>query len=213
MPTDLRRRVLDASLAIVAAHGPAALSLREVARRAGVSHQAPYKHFPDREAILAALVTEAFEGLAGAMDGAMADVAEPSAALVAAGRAYVRWARANPGSWRLLFRPDMVALDRYPEARAAGGRAFAVLQRGVGALSRAPSPGGHPLAVLGDPEAEVRLALAWSTVQGLAALLVDGPLPMPGSSLDADALAEAVPALLGQAVEGLEVEGGRRRET
>jgi len=61
---DLRRRILDASAALLESDGLAALSLREVARRAGVSHQAPYHHFKDRESILAELVTEGFERLA-----------------------------------------------------------------------------------------------------------------------------------------------------
>lgn len=182
--THLRRRVLDVSLAIVQEEGVAALSIREVARRAGVSHQAPYRHFADREEILATLAAEGFDALAAAMQAAAA-AAEAAGfdALAAAGCAYVRWARANPGAYRLLFRPDLLARP-HPDLAAAGARALGVLE----GLVRAR----------GGADTEVPVALAWSTVHGLAGLLIDGPLPLRGGS--AARLEAEVPARLAAAL-------------
>ena len=151
-----RREILDAALEIVASGGPAALSLREVARRLGRSHQAPYRHFTDREAVLAALVEEGLRGLAEAMRGRD---------LPGAGEAYLRWAVDHPGHYRLLFRPDLVDLERYPDTRAAGDAAWAELA-------------GHARQLPGDPD--LNAAVLWSTVHGAATLYLDGPLRDPG---------------------------------
>lgn len=172
MPSNLRERILQASREVVAAQGPGALSIREIARQAGVSHQAPYKHFRDREEILATLLLEGMDGLATALEAAGED---PQAV----GRAYVRWALANPGPFRLLFRPDMVATGD-PRVQEAGARAWACLERLSAALAGSPA------------EREVIAARLWSLAHGLATLLLDGPLPAQGSSLDTDTLAERV---------------------
>ncbi|MCB9779236.1 MAG: TetR/AcrR family transcriptional regulator [Alphaproteobacteria bacterium] len=182
----LRRRVLDASLVVVERDGVAGLSIRAVARAAGVSHQAPYKHFENREEILATLVAEGFDGLADALEGA-ATAGDGVARLGAAGRAYVQWAVAHPGSYRLLFRPDLVSAT-HPEVQRAGGRALDVLRTVVAAMVDD--------GVLYGDYAEPVLVLAWSTVHGLASLLIDGPLPLRGGALDADALIADVPARL-----------------
>jgi len=178
--TDTRRAVLDAAVALIAAQGHAALSFREVARRAGVSHQAPYHHFGDREGILAAIAEEAFRGLAEALE---ATAALPAAArLEASGLAYVRWALAHPGHYRTLFRPDLVDADAHEGLRRESARAFAFLERLVAALHAA----GH--ATWRDPG--ILLALIWSTVHGVVSLVLDGPLPPPGR--DPDKLGAAV---------------------
>jgi AcrR family transcriptional regulator len=158
-----------------------------VARQAGVSHQAPYKHFANREEILATLVAEGFDGLTRATDEAW--TGQPRQDLVLVGRAYVRWALAHPGAYRLLFRPDVVPYG-HPIAGPAATRAFAGLSRLVDQLIIAG-------AIL--PEArEPCLALFWSAVHGLASLLIDGPLPVKGSTLGVDQLVdEAVGQLSG----------------
>lgn len=172
---DLRRQVLDASAALVASDGVDALSLREVARRAGVSHQAPYHHFGDREGILAALVEEGFAGLADGLAGAPG--------LAEAGRAYVRFALAHPGHFRVMFRPDLVALERHPQAQEQAKRALgalaALVEREIASGTISP-----------DQREEV-LAAAWSLVHGLSVLLLDGPPGLPGSR---ESLASSVPA-------------------
>ncbi len=161
---DLRRRILDTGRALLEARGPAALSLREVARLAGVTHQAPYHHFANREAILAELVGQGFDELASALAAANGRVAVvgPRAGVVESGLAYVGFALAHPGLFRIMFRHDMCDPAHAPAARAAGERAYGELLRLVELVHGAA---GDELA-----------ALYWAQVHGLAGLLIDGPL-------------------------------------
>ncbi len=145
-PLDARRRILDASIALVAEQGVRAVSFREVARRAGVSHQTPYHHFGDHVGILREIAREGFVSLADAMQSA-ADRAgdDPSRALHEAGIAYVKFDDQPP----------------LPE----GERTFDTLVRLVTAAHRAGA--GHGLSV------EAMSRLAWSTVHGLSLLLIE----------------------------------------
>jgi AcrR family transcriptional regulator len=164
---DVRREILETSLALIEEEGLAALSLREVARRAGLSHQAPYHHFADREAILAALAEEGFASLATAMEEGTAAHTDPVARLAAAGRAYITFALTHPGHFRLMFRSELVDVGRHPAALEAGARAYQVLVDGVAGCVAAGRSGGL------DADALVRLC--WSLVHGAAGLLLDGP--------------------------------------
>jgi AcrR family transcriptional regulator len=181
---DLRRRLLDASATLIAAEGLGALSMREVSRRAGVSHQAPYHHFSDREAVLAALAEEGFAALADAMHGASASIADPRARLDAACVAYVRWALEHPAHYAVMFRPELVDLDRFATLQAQGARVWDLL---VDLLI-----GGISAGWLGIGEAEVTAMWVWSSLHGAAQLVVDGPLPPKGSRFDAGTAAEAI---------------------
>ena len=170
---DLRSELLRTSRELLDEAGPSALSMREVARRAGCTHQAPYHYFANREAILAALVCEGFDELADrlavAHDGLGS--ADLHAVLVASGNAYVEFALRRPGVFRVMFRPDVCDPERFPEVVQAGQRARRELAR----LAK---------AVMGDGaqvEAEV---LIWSGVHGLASLLLDGPLAGEFSSTE-----------------------------
>jgi AcrR family transcriptional regulator len=102
---------LEAAGRIIEKAGPAGLSVREAARRAGVSHTAPYRHFPDREALLAALANQGLEQL----DAALKDLRPAQMA-----RAYVRFARDHPGRFRLMF-----AGRRQPRLEARFASAYA----------------------------------------------------------------------------------------
>ena len=170
---DLRSELLRTSRQLLDESGPSALSMREVARRADCTHQAPYHYFANREAILAALVCEGFEELADMLAAAHEGlgVADPHAILTASGNAYVEFALRHPGVFRVMFRPDVCDPERFPEVVQAGERARHELAR----LAK---------AVVGDGaqvEAEV---LIWSTVHGLASLLLDGPLAGEFSSME-----------------------------
>ncbi|MDX2014920.1 MAG: TetR/AcrR family transcriptional regulator, partial [Myxococcaceae bacterium] len=125
MSTDLKAQVLEASVRLIAEQGLAGLSMREVARRAGVSHQAPYHYFDDKAAIVAALVERGFGLLADRME-AQAGAGTPAQKLERAGRAYVTFALEQPVYFRLMFRPELTDLKRFPTVEAAGARAFAV---------------------------------------------------------------------------------------
>jgi AcrR family transcriptional regulator len=167
-PTDLRQKVLEASLALIQEGGLDRLSMREVARKAGVSHQAPYHYFGDREAILATLAGDGFSKLGQSLMLAAASQAgsEPVKAVEAMGRAYVEFALRNPAYFQAMFRADAVPLDRYPDARKREDEAFGKLVGGIGQAFAQ-----HP--------ANVRQAIAiacWATVHGLATLILEGSL-------------------------------------
>lgn len=162
---DLRAELLRTSRKLLDESGPSALSMREVARRAGCTHQAPYHYFANREAILAALVREGFDELADMLAAAHEGLgnADLHAILVASGNAYVEFALRHPGVFRVMFRPDVCDPERFPEVVQAGGRARGELTRLV-------------KVVLGDDAPLEVEVLFWSGVHGLASLLLDGPL-------------------------------------
>jgi AcrR family transcriptional regulator len=165
-PTDLRQKVLEASLALIEEGGLDRLSMREVARKAGVSHQAPYHYFADREAILAAIAGEGFAKLGRSLMRASEDAGTPAAAVEAMGRAYVEFAIRHPAYFQVMFRADAVPLDRYPEARQQEDEAFGKLVEGVDKAF-----GGQPA------ETRRRIAIAsWALVHGLATLILEGSL-------------------------------------
>jgi AcrR family transcriptional regulator len=164
--SDVRRQVLDASAAIVAEQGVRALSFREVARRAGVSHQAPYHHFGNHHGILEALAREGFGRLTEAMQRA-ADKAgpDPLRKCTAAGIAYILFARDNVGHFRVMFQRSLVDL-RSDEALAEAGETYATLVR----LATAAKHAGHAEGLSIDDLA----LMCWSTAHGFATLLVEG---------------------------------------
>lgn len=168
---DLRGDLLRASRALLEEGGVAALSLREVARRAGCTHQAPYHHFEDRETLLATLVAEGFETLAQRLRAAndLAPLEGPRAVLIASGRAYVDFALSQPGVFRIMFRPDVCNPLRFQTVLDAGGRARAELDR-----LTTIAHGHHATQAKAD--------ILWAHVHGLACLLIDGPLGMASDS-------------------------------
>ncbi len=135
---DLRRALLEAAAALLAEEGEAALTLRAVARRSGVSHSAPYRHFSDRKALLAALAAHALEELAGYL-GELPPRPEAAATGV------VRFALEQPGRYKLLS--DAPAESGVAEARAAVLRA---VTRACGAeLAQSVWALAHGAALLG----------------------------------------------------------------
>ena len=184
---DLRRALLDAALALLEKSGVEALTLREVARRVGVTSGAPYHHFADKEAIVAAVAEEGFVELSEAMLAAR-DAAAPASRLGAMGRSYVRFAVAHPAHFRVMF-GKMVDVPRYPALHAAADRAFATLLDSIVAAQ------GAGLVRPGNPT-ELAL-LAWSTVHGLSMLWIEGAVHGPGcEDVTIDTLADAATAML-----------------
>jgi AcrR family transcriptional regulator len=199
---DLRRALLDAARAVLREQGPDACSLREVARRAGVSHAAPYHHFPSREALLGALAEEAFAEMDRGMAEAQAAAPEaPEAQLVAVGMGYLLYALREPAVFRLMTRPEFLAPRREaapPPAPAAAGEITCLGPYGrlLAALARLA---GRPLA----PAELTRDAhLCWAAVHGLAVLALDGALDVaPG------ALAGHARAVIGRLAAALRAAG------
>ncbi|PZT72202.1 MULTISPECIES: TetR/AcrR family transcriptional regulator [unclassified Streptomyces] len=152
---DLRRAVLAAALDVIGTEGPAALSLRDLARRAGVSHAAPAHHFKDRTGLLTAVAAEGYGLFADAL------AAEPD--LRERGVAYVRFAATHPAHFQVMFRPDLLRADD-PDLLAAKDRATAALRSGVAALDTA------------DDDPRLTGVAAWSLAHGFATLLLSGNL-------------------------------------
>ncbi|MBO2464794.1 TetR/AcrR family transcriptional regulator [Actinomadura violacea] len=165
---DLRRAVMAAAVAAIAESGPAGWSLRELARRAGVSHAAPAHHFGDKTGLLTAVAAEGFALFAAALEAAGDDFYD-------VGLAYVRFAVDHRAHFEVVFRPELYRADD-PEVAAGRERAYAVLTEG--ARSVAP----------GDPAAPVA---AWSIVHGFAELWLRGALPAELGD-DPEAAAEPV---------------------
>jgi AcrR family transcriptional regulator len=186
----VQRAVLDSALEIISSEGPEAVSMREVARRAGVSHQAPYHHFADRSGIFAAIATEGFDALAAAFREVLADDAHPARRCF---EAYVRVAMQNPGHFRVMFRADLCGISTHPITEAAAEGAFNEL------LKMVERTIGRPAAA---EESFTWATLMWSTAHGFATLLIDGPLMRkmpPGVSVDQ--LIGDVVALMSEMVE------------
>jgi AcrR family transcriptional regulator len=165
-PLDLR--LLDVAEDLVGTRGLGSLTLRRIARRAGVSHGAPLRHFPSLAALLAEVAARGFRMLSEAIEKAAAGLppgAGPLARLRAAGRGYVELAVAKPGLFALMFRPE--AVDR-GNARLAQCSAESFEQ--VVRLVRAAQDAGW------QSEHETRLlaGCVWSAVHGLATLWSDG---------------------------------------
>lgn len=182
---NLRAALVDAGIGLAREHGPAGVVLRAVAREVGVSHNAAYRHFADRDALLAAIAERAMESLVAAMQRRVAEVDEPDPVLAARlrlrgiERGYVDFALTEPGMFRVVFAaPPEVAMP-------AGGGAGVSADAGDAGDAPALDPFGVLNAALDDlvevgflpperrPGAEV---LCWSAVHGFASLLTDGPL-------------------------------------
>ena len=169
----LRRALLDTALDLATTRGVEGFTLRELARQAGVSHAAPYHHFADKAALMTALALEIFESFGAALRRAWDEASDPPAdRLMAVGAAYVRYAQDNPAAFRLMFRTELWETTTVGDEAnrgalmAAGEAAFHVLLDGI---TICQADGSIPP---GDPQL---IALtAWSTVHGLAMLLLDG---------------------------------------
>ncbi|MEY2966057.1 MAG: TetR/AcrR family transcriptional regulator [Ilumatobacteraceae bacterium] len=161
---DVRDTVLDAALQIISTDGPDAVSMREVARRSGVSHQAPYHHFGDRAGIFAAITEAGFEMLADKFAAVLTTDRAPARRCF---EAYVSMAVENPAHFRVMFRRDICGLESHDSARAAGDSAYAELLKMVERTIGRPA---------GERESVTWATLMWSSAHGLATLLVDGPL-------------------------------------
>ena len=165
---NLQQSLLDSAVALIGEVGPQAFTLREVARRAGVSHNAPYRHFHDKDDLLAAVAAQGFDRLTESMKKAMAKGRDAAERLRLAGRGYVEFALRWPRHTLVMFEGPKPA-ERRPEHEESARRAFQTL---LDAIAAAQTEGALPQ---GDPE---RLAIAaWSGVHGLAKLAIGGQIP------------------------------------
>lgn len=168
---DLRRALVDAGLQLVAQAPVDALSLRELARRVGVSPTAVYRHFPDRAALMAALAADGLAMLGEAQRAAFAAAGGEIAGFAATGAAYVRFALANPALFRLIFQHPAPADLMSCDGEATDAMGFLV------ANARTYAPAGI--------DAQVFALQAWSLAHGLAMLMLDGQVPVDDHMIEA----------------------------
>ena len=176
---DLRRALIDTALAMVTEEGAWNFTLREVARRAGVSHAAPYNHFEEKSALLAEVAALGFESLRRTMEtAARRHPRSARQAFAGIADAYVRFGVDHPAHYRLMFGAELAEKARYPALQAASDAAFAVL---TGVLERGQSSGQVRREAVRD-----QALAAWSLVHGLTTLFIDQRLSFLGvSTIDA----------------------------
>lgn len=170
---DLRRELLRQAAQMIEEGGPAHVRLRELARRAGVSHAAPAHHFRDKAGLLTALASEGYLLLADQLTEAL----ERTGDFREVGVAYVQFAVSHRAHFEVMFRPDLYEADA-ADVRAARDLSAAALYRGLDAAS--PKAGG--------PGARNAGLAAWSLMHGFASLWITGALP---AALGSDAAAAA----------------------
>lgn len=171
---DLRAALMEAALAELTEKGPRRFSLRQVASRAGVSHTAPYRHFPDKDSLLAALVLEGMRSLTTVLRRANQEpAAEARERLGRLGRAYVAFGRANPQVLSLMFSGlgfNVLGASSPDNPRKAEYDAFGELESTVRECQREGS-------LDPDRDSGVLSLLVWSTVHGLAILYIENVIP------------------------------------
>jgi AcrR family transcriptional regulator len=184
---NLREALIRAALDLIAQKGPAGFTFADAARWAGVSSAAPYRHFRDREALLADVARRGFEQFENALSRAWNDGRpDPYRAFENVGRAYLHFARSEPAYYSAMFEAG-IPLDADPGLRDAAGRAFEVLRRASETLGAQAPPGRRPPALM------MSLHI-WALSHGIASLFARGdagrrPLPMePEELLEAGVL-------------------------
>lgn len=178
---NLRAALLKAAFQVVAKTGVDGFTLREVARRAGVSHNAPYRHFASKEELIAALVTECFRQLHEALQTAVDAAPTPAERLQAASRAYLAFALKNPARFNLMFHStfDRTAYSDYIDAYMASLHLLATLLD------------GHSMKL----DAETAGDLVWATIHGITELGLAKRL-REGAKADLEALVDTAVATL-----------------
>ena len=163
---NLREALLDAALVLIAERGPGGFTFAEVARAAGVSAAAPYRHFRDRNALIAEIAKQGFERFAAALEAAcQSGRSDPVVAIENCGRAYLTFARREPAAFAAMFEPGF-PLEEDSELLRASDNAFAVLRRAAEAACAAwRGTGTRP------PPMMVALHI-WALSHGIAALFV-----------------------------------------
>jgi AcrR family transcriptional regulator len=193
---DLRRAIVKAALEILSETESVEFSLRELARRAGVSHNAPYKHFADKRELLAAVSTAGFELLTERMRKDIAGYRDARAQLFALWRAYIRHGVENPALYRLMFGGYLSSAEdgRPVIEQTAAEQTKALLTQVIvnGGLGRA-----IPNVFRNERRIAGAILACWSLVHGLTMLLVDGLVGPPKKS------GELTDSLVGGLLDGL----------
>ncbi len=161
-PLELREACVIAAREVIAEEGVENLSLRDVARRLGVSHQAPYKHYASRDHLLAEVVRRCFEGFAAHLD-ARQHFDDPAEDLKSLGLRYLSYASQRPLEYRLMFGTPWPASAEHPDLVRDAVHAFDILRQ---VLRRV-----HGTAVAGQDRVDFDALFVWSSMHGLAGVM------------------------------------------
>ena len=195
---DLPRALVAAAQQLIESGGYARLTLRATAQAAGVSVAAPYRHFADREALLAAVLASGFRELARRTAGAREAAPDAMAGLMAVGLAYVAFAAGHPAIYRLMFGPECDK-SAHPDLMAAGHEALSVLIDAVAACKAA--------GLIANADVQQVALAGWSLTHGIASLHADGIL---AATLPVD-LETTTRALVQMLVDGVRARPAPRR--
>ncbi|MCC9306087.1 TetR/AcrR family transcriptional regulator [Kitasatospora sp. RB6PN24] len=204
--SSLRERLIDVGVDLVTTEGPASLGLREIARRAGVSHGAPRRYFPTHHALLSSIARRGFEELEARFVAAIAGATSPRAQLQGAARAYVGYALECRGMFELMFRHDLLDSEQH----AAGERRLRestvpLFERIVVLVARCRAEQGAAQQSRPDaavPPPAVAAAALWANLHGTAQLWAWGSLQLaldaapPAGATGGDQLDQLVAAVL-----------------
>jgi AcrR family transcriptional regulator len=183
---DLHQEILCAACELIEENNIASLSLREIAKKVGVSHTAPYRHFKDKESLLAGIACVGFKELAKQLaDAFELHHDDPAAQLQEAAHGYVQRAISSPQCTQLMFSGILPCDDTYPELVASGDAAFDALKMII--------EEGQTKGVFKKGDIEILALATWSGIHGLALILIGGNLPeILSISVDIRQLTDAV---------------------
>jgi AcrR family transcriptional regulator len=173
---DLKAALVTHALRILKTQGPEALTLRALARAAGVSEAAPYRHFTDRRALIGAVAEQGFERLKQALVQGVKS-ARGRAGLKQVAVAYVRFARENPAEYRVMFGPETAHTGDLPTLRKAARGTLAFVAEGITQLQKA--------GIVGPGNPSLMAIATWSALHGLVMLSLDGQIDDITPSQDA----------------------------
>ncbi len=166
---DLENALIQAGVEILSKEGIEGLSLRKVAKRVGVSYAAPYAHFKDRQALVAAISTEGFKKLYKALDAAVSKhVDDPRQQLVEAARAYVKFAMTNTDIFKIMFSGVLEKEKEYPSFVEASRKTFGKVVEIVQACQNA--------GILSSTSPELMAVSIWGQVHGIISLALEGQI-------------------------------------
>ncbi len=167
---DLKNALIKAGTEVLAQNGVGGLSLRKVAQKAGVSHTAPYAHFADKQALIAAISTEGFRQLYAQVVAVIGRFEnDPARQLLETAWTYVQFAMSDPDQFKIMFSSVLEKEKEYPDFVEMSQRTF---QQVVAVVISSQEAG-----VLREGPGELTAVTTWSAVHGLIALLLEGQIP------------------------------------
>lgn len=166
---DLKNALIKAGVEILAKEGVGGLSLRKVAQRAGVSHSAPYAHFPDKQSLIAAISTEGFNQLYAELGAAISPHSKsPKKQLLEGSQAYVRFALKNSDTFKIMFSGVLEKEKDYPSFVEISSKTFKLVVEVVQACQNA--------GVLPTAPANLMAVSVWGQIHGIVSLALEGQI-------------------------------------